>query len=171
MKVTRGPWELRWIRFEHKREWPLGSSDVQLDIPYVRCPEEREYVPRLSTHVVLMKVGSGLPNQVNVYTGLDRLYKTLLFHESLGGRWHGCDFESRMPTAFRPAFPSWQSADMFAALPSIRGWLFVSVRERPSVYKYCHELIFPLPPLLALFPSQIDAAKVNRESVGWIDVS
>lgn len=57
---------------------------MELDIPYARCPEEREYGARLSNLVVLLKSVNVRSSQVDVYKVLDKLYDVLPFLENLG---------------------------------------------------------------------------------------
>lgn len=66
--TTIGGWEKRYIVFNHNSSVIPGPGEVQLDMPYVQCLEERKYVVRLSNLVRSLKGGSGFSDQGHLYT-------------------------------------------------------------------------------------------------------
>lgn len=58
---------------DHNGSWFLRSGELQLDMAYVCCPEDREHVVRLTTVVVLLKGVSNSAKQFNIFAVLDRL--------------------------------------------------------------------------------------------------
>lgn len=76
----------RWIVLDRN---PVLFSDpdrLHLDMPYVRCPVDREYFARLSTLVFSPKNFTGVSDHYSVYMFLDQPYYALPFPKNLG-RW------------------------------------------------------------------------------------
>lgn len=60
-----GAWKNRCQLFERNWDLFLASREVQLNMPYARLPEERDYVVRLSILVVSLKGISGSSDQID----------------------------------------------------------------------------------------------------------
>lgn len=74
----------QWIVFDRSRASFQASDEVQLDMPYFRCPEDRAYAARLSTLVDSLKSASGLLDQIDIYTVSKRLYDIFPFFKHQG---------------------------------------------------------------------------------------
>lgn len=77
--TTLAAWKKRCVVLDRNGAFFQGSSKLQLDMPYVPCPEEREKVACLSTLIVSLKVISGLSDQDEFYTGLHGPHDTSRF--------------------------------------------------------------------------------------------
>lgn len=64
----------------------LGFGKEQIDVLYVRRLQESRNVLRLSSFILLLKIVSGLSNQVDAYTSLDLLCLVPPFLKNFG-RW------------------------------------------------------------------------------------
>lgn len=96
-------------------------------MPNVRCVEKREYVARLPTFVVFLKLSSALSTIVNFYMVLDRPFDIFLFVENLGRYERGHDCNRRLRIAHLPLFKAQHIARMFATPPSSRSLFYASV--------------------------------------------
>lgn len=92
--IALGAWKKHSLLFSRNGATFLGSSEALRDIPDIRYPEERAFVARLSTLVVLRKSVRCFSDQVDVYRFLIWLYDVLLFLESLGLWGRDCNFQS-----------------------------------------------------------------------------
>lgn len=112
---TFGACKKRLQIFDRNGSSFLGSNEVRLDMPYVPCPEKREYDARLSTLVVLLKSVCGSSDQVHIFTVMDRPYNELIFLKNLSRSVCDCEFERQMRTSCRPAFVGCFDVQMLAA--------------------------------------------------------
>lgn len=119
-------WKMLRLVFDRNGASFLWFSELQFSISYVRCLEDRKYVTRLSTLVVLRKGASHLSNWVDAYMVLCRPCDDLPFLASLN-RWeHDCDFKAQMPTARGPTFSGFQNIEMLA-VSSVWAWFSLRV--------------------------------------------
>lgn len=131
-----GAWKKGWQFFRSNGAAFPGSSNGQPHMPYIRCPEEREYLLRLSTLIVSLNNGCGFSSKVEVGTVLARLYDTLSFLQNWGRSGRDWDFERRMRTACLPVFDSWHNGQMFLVPPPSRISLCASVHKWRSSDEY-----------------------------------
>lgn len=80
----------------------LELRQTQLDMPYIRCPIEREYKTLLLTISVLQRDISALSHHVKVCTVLDQPCNVSQKLENLDCRVRDCDFKSRIETMHHP---------------------------------------------------------------------
>lgn len=93
-ETAHGAWKNCWILFDSNGASFFESVELKRDIPFVRYPEKHNYLTRLSTLVLSLKGVSGLSNQFDFYTVLDRPYDSLPFLKNLGRSRRDYDFES-----------------------------------------------------------------------------
>lgn len=133
-ETALGATKKRWRLFGRNGATFAWLWETQLDMPYIKCPKEREYVAHLSTLVVSLNAASSLSFQVNVCTVLDRPYDVLSFLVSFDCWGNYYDFERQMQLARSP---------MFASSSCGRDSLCSKVPEWGSGYEFRREMNVP----------------------------
>lgn len=105
-----------WLIYDRNRTFFFHSNKLQIDMSNGFCPEVFEYVERLSTFVVLLKVTSRFSDQTSVCTVLDQPNDALPFLENLSCWGQACSFERQIRTVRRPTYGGWHNVQMFAVV-------------------------------------------------------
>lgn len=139
-------------------------------MPYIRCPEDCEYVARLSAPVLSVKSASGWSNQVDVYTVLEGPYDVLPVFKNFGGWGRDCNFKPRVRTRRLPMLAGWHNVKLSAVPPSDRHSLYASVPHWLLGCEFRRKLHDPSPPVRSYFFYHIFPTTDLREDISRIAV-
>lgn len=152
-------WKRGWLVLNQKGPSFLGSGGVQLDMVDVRCTEERGYIARLQTLVVMVKSASGLSNQMNVFTLLGHPFDVSPLLEKFGCSGSDFHLKRQTRTVRGSMLAGWQNVEMFLIPPSGPSFLYAGFREvvqlealSPVEYLIASRLIGGISSLLSDFP-------------------
>lgn len=168
--IIMGEWMNFWNLSTCNATTFLKPGRTELDVPYVWCHKNFQYVARLLPLVVFGKNVSGLSEQLEVYTVLYSLYAALSFLQNMDRSWRHCNFERQMKTAHLLVFVDSHSVEILVFSLAGLSLFYASLPKWWSDYESHCELNIPSPTGLTYSSHQIVDEADLREVIWQIAV-